>query len=51
MYQNTRCFEAAQIDGTSEDFLYHKCALGALEMIDPQGEKSYKSKWLQHNTV
>lgn len=51
MYQNTRCFEAAEIDGTREDFSYHKCVLGALEMIDPQGEKSYKSKWLQHNTV
>ncbi|GMY14082.1 DNA-directed RNA polymerase IV subunit 1 isoform X1 [Fagus crenata] len=31
MYQNTRCFEAAQIDGTSEDFSYHKCALGSAE--------------------
>ncbi|KAG6685152.1 hypothetical protein I3842_12G097800 [Carya illinoinensis] len=50
-YQNTRCFELVRMDGTVEDFSYHKCVLGALEMIDPRRAKNYKSKWLQHSHV
>lgn len=50
-YQNTRCFELVRMDGTVEDFSYHKCVLGALEMIDPRRAKGYKSKWLQNSNV
>nr|XP_023891824.1 DNA-directed RNA polymerase IV subunit 1 isoform X2 [Quercus suber] len=44
-YQNTRCFEVVRMDGTTEDFSYHKCVIGALEIIDPLRAKSYESKW------
>lgn len=33
------------MDGTTEDFSYHKCVIGALEIIDPLRAKSYESKW------
>lgn len=35
-------------DGTVEDFSYHKCVLGALEIIDPARAESYRSKLLQN---
>ncbi|XP_022143512.1 DNA-directed RNA polymerase IV subunit 1 isoform X2 [Momordica charantia] len=46
-YQNTRCFILIRSDGTTEDFSYHKCVLGALEIIAPHRVKAYQSKWLQ----
>ena len=33
------------MDGTTEDFSYHKCVIGALEIIDPLRAKTYESKW------
>jgi hypothetical protein len=50
-YQNTRCFEVVRMDGTVEDFSYHKGCLAALEVVDPRRAKSYKSKWLQRSTA
>ncbi|XVE64910.1 hypothetical protein DITRI_Ditri07aG0140000 [Diplodiscus trichospermus] len=50
-YANARCFLLVRIDGTIVDFLYHKCVLGALEVIAPQRAKSYKSKWLQSGSL
>lgn len=46
-YQNTRCFILIRSDGTTEDFSYHKCVLGALEIIAPDRVKAYQSKWMQ----
>lgn len=46
-YQNTRCFVLIRSDGTTEDFSYHKCVLGALEIIAPHRVKGYQSKWMQ----
>ncbi|KAG7028326.1 DNA-directed RNA polymerase IV subunit 1 [Cucurbita argyrosperma subsp. argyrosperma] len=46
-YSNTRCFILVRSDGTTEDFSYHKCVLGALEIIAPHRVKAYQSKWMQ----
>jgi hypothetical protein len=50
-HQNTRCFEVVRMDGSVEDFSYHKCVLAALEIVDPRRAKIYKSKWLQRSTA
>lgn len=46
-YENTRCFLLERTDGTVEDFSYHKCVYGALEIIAPGRARSYYSKWLE----
>ncbi|GMH29806.1 hypothetical protein Nepgr_031649 [Nepenthes gracilis] len=46
-YQDTRCFILERTDGTVEDFSYHKCVLGALELIAPCRAKSYQSRCLK----
>ncbi|GAB4834330.1 hypothetical protein Ancab_032584 [Ancistrocladus abbreviatus] len=46
-YQDTRCFVLERTDGTVEDFSYHKCVLGALEIIAPRKAKGYQSRWLK----
>lgn len=46
-YDNSRCFLLERTDGTVEDFSYHKCVYGALEVIAPGRAKSYYSKWLE----
>ncbi|GAB2274023.1 hypothetical protein Dimus_008792 [Dionaea muscipula] len=46
-YQDTRCFVLERTDGTFEDFSYHKCLHGALEIIAPRRAKSYESRWLK----
>ncbi|XP_059661700.1 DNA-directed RNA polymerase IV subunit 1 [Cornus florida] len=45
-HENTRCFLLVRTDGTVEDFSYHKCVHGALEIIAPQRAKAYQSRWL-----
>ncbi|XP_052209737.1 DNA-directed RNA polymerase IV subunit 1 isoform X2 [Diospyros lotus] len=45
-HENTRCFFLVRMDGTVEDFSYHKCIHGALEIIAPERAKNYKSRWL-----
>ncbi|KAI3414692.1 DNA-directed RNA polymerase [Psidium guajava] len=47
-HQDSRCFMLVRADGTAEDFSYHKCVLGALEIIAPERAKTYQSKWLTH---
>ncbi|CAH2048096.1 unnamed protein product [Thlaspi arvense] len=47
----SRCFEVVRTDGTTEDFSYHKCVLGATEIIAPGKVNFYKSKYLQRRTV
>ncbi|KAL1141298.1 hypothetical protein V6Z11_A11G019600 [Gossypium hirsutum] len=46
-HKNSRCFLLARTDGTIVDFSYHKCIIGALEVIAPDKVQSYKSKWSQ----
>ncbi|KAL1189982.1 DNA-directed RNA polymerase IV subunit 1 [Cardamine amara subsp. amara] len=48
---NARCFEVVRLDGTTEDFSYHKCVLGATEIIAPTKMNFYKSKYLKRGTV
>ncbi|XVF10684.1 hypothetical protein REPUB_Repub07fG0203700 [Reevesia pubescens] len=50
-HTNARCFSLVRTDGTIVDFSYHKCVLGALEIIAPGRAKSYKSKWLQSSNL
>ncbi|XP_021290967.1 DNA-directed RNA polymerase IV subunit 1 isoform X2 [Herrania umbratica] len=50
-HANARCFSLVRTDGTIVDFSYHKCVLGALEIIAPHRAKSYKSKWLQSGSL
>lgn len=50
-YHNTRCFSLVRTDGTEEDFSYHKCVHGALEIIDPRRARSYQSRWLPYSEV
>ncbi|KAJ0049670.1 hypothetical protein Pint_16034 [Pistacia integerrima] len=50
-YQDTRCFSLVRKDGTTEDFSYHKCIHGALQMIAPGRARSYQTKWLQNATA
>ncbi|CAN8245311.1 unnamed protein product [Cochlearia groenlandica] len=47
---NARCFEVVRKDGTTEDFSYHKCVLGATEIIAPTKVNFYKSKYLKNGT-
>lgn len=47
-HEDSRCFMLVRDDGMAEDFSYHKCVLGALEIIAPQRAKTYQSKWLKH---
>ncbi|XP_056864767.1 DNA-directed RNA polymerase IV subunit 1 isoform X2 [Raphanus sativus] len=44
---NARCFEVVRTDGTTEDFSYHKCVLGATEIIAPKRVNFYKAKYLR----
>ncbi|KAF8412332.1 hypothetical protein HHK36_000294 [Tetracentron sinense] len=46
-YQNSRCFLLVRTDGTIEDFSYHKCVRGALEIISPQIANNYGSTLLK----
>ncbi|GAB2209869.1 hypothetical protein Droror1_Dr00027094 [Drosera rotundifolia] len=46
-HQDTRCFMLERTDGTLEDFSYHKCLHGALEIIAPGRAKNYESRWLK----
>ncbi|KFK40548.1 nuclear rna polymerase d1a [Arabis alpina] len=48
---DARCFEVVRIDGTTEDFSYHKCVLGATAIIAPTKTNFYKSKYLKNGTV
>ncbi|CAN6970992.1 unnamed protein product [Brassica rapa subsp. trilocularis] len=48
---NARCFEVVRTDGTTEDFSYHKCVLGATEIIAPKRVNFYKAKYLRNGTV
>lgn len=48
---DSRCFEVVRIDGTFEDFSYHKCVLGATRIIAPKKVNFYKSKYLKNGTV
>ncbi|KAI3501223.1 hypothetical protein L1887_29087 [Cichorium endivia] len=45
-YGNTRCFILERVDGTAEDFSYHKCIHHALRLIAPDEAKLYESRWL-----
>ncbi|AAG12662.1 RNA polymerase IIA largest subunit, putative; 12353-6556 [Arabidopsis thaliana] len=45
------CFEVVRIDGTFEDFSYHKCVLGATKIIAPKKMNFYKSKYLKNGTL
>ncbi|CAB4279805.1 unnamed protein product [Prunus armeniaca] len=40
-HENARCFMLVRIDRTEEDFSYHKCVMGALEIVAPERAKSY----------
>ncbi|KAI7993950.1 DNA-directed RNA polymerase IV subunit 1 [Camellia lanceoleosa] len=44
-HEDSRCFLLVRTDGTVEDFSYHKCVHGALEIIAPQRAKTYQSTW------
>ncbi|KAJ4877071.1 DNA-directed RNA polymerase IV subunit 1 [Raphanus sativus] len=48
---NARCFEVVRTDGTTEDFSYHKCVLGATEIIAPKRVDFYKAKYLRNGTA
>ncbi|KAJ0265541.1 DNA-directed RNA polymerase IV subunit 1 [Hirschfeldia incana] len=48
---NARCFEVVRTDGTTEDFSYHKCVLGATEIIAPKRVNFYKAKYFRNGTV
>ncbi|CAA7059002.1 unnamed protein product [Microthlaspi erraticum] len=48
---DARCFEVVRNDGTTEDFSYHKCVLGATEIIAPTKVNFYRSKYLNRGTV
>ncbi|TYJ07689.1 hypothetical protein E1A91_A11G022700v1 [Gossypium mustelinum] len=50
-HKNSRCFLLARTDGTIVDFSYHKCIIGALEVIAPDKVQSYKSKWSQSGNL
>ncbi|XWS48985.1 hypothetical protein CRYUN_Cryun13aG0124700 [Craigia yunnanensis] len=43
-HTNARCFSLVRTDGTIVDFSYHKCVIGALEIIAPCRATSYKAK-------
>ncbi|XP_019447260.1 PREDICTED: DNA-directed RNA polymerase IV subunit 1-like [Lupinus angustifolius] len=47
-YKDTHCFFIVRSDGTSEDFSYRKCIIGALEIVHPQKAKTRKKKWLEN---
>ncbi|PON67609.1 DNA-directed RNA pol I, largest subunit [Trema orientale] len=49
-HQNSRCFMLVRKDGTVEDFSYHKCLLGALEIVAPSSVESFKAKFLQNRS-
>ncbi|KAM2301476.1 hypothetical protein ACFX1S_032376 [Malus domestica] len=44
-HEEAHCFMVVRTDGTVEDFSYHKCVMGALEIVAPQRVKSYQAKW------
>ncbi|KAJ8769723.1 hypothetical protein K2173_005929 [Erythroxylum novogranatense] len=48
VYQDSRCFSLVRTDGTMEDFSYHKCVHGALEIIAPYKAKVYHDKYFKH---
>ncbi|KAJ9549787.1 hypothetical protein OSB04_022330 [Centaurea solstitialis] len=41
---SSRCFVLERVDGTLEDFSYHKCIHHALELISPTEAKLYESR-------
>ncbi|KAK9071295.1 hypothetical protein SSX86_009863 [Deinandra increscens subsp. villosa] len=43
---NTRCFVVERVDGTTEDFSYHKCIHHALKLIAPFEATVYETQWL-----
>ncbi|XP_010533721.1 PREDICTED: DNA-directed RNA polymerase IV subunit 1 isoform X2 [Tarenaya hassleriana] len=43
-HKDTRCFKLIRKDGSMEDFSYHKCVLGAIEIIAPSKVNLYKAK-------
>ncbi|KAI7738062.1 hypothetical protein M8C21_018051 [Ambrosia artemisiifolia] len=45
-HENTRCFVVERLDGTTEDFSYHKCIHHALKLISPFDATVYESRWL-----
>ncbi|XP_076942896.1 protein DCL, chloroplastic-like [Bidens hawaiensis] len=45
-HENARCFVVQRVDGTIEDFSYHKCIHHALELIVPLEASVYESRWL-----
>ncbi|KVH95462.1 Aspartate decarboxylase-like domain-containing protein [Cynara cardunculus var. scolymus] len=42
---SSRCFVLERVDGTTEDFSYHKCIHHALKLISPNEAKLYESRW------
>ncbi|XP_052478949.1 DNA-directed RNA polymerase IV subunit 1 [Gossypium raimondii] len=50
-HKNSRCFLLARTDGAIVDFSYHKCVIGALEVIAPDKVQFYKSKWSQSGNL
>ncbi|KAL8170630.1 hypothetical protein V2J09_022434 [Rumex salicifolius] len=51
VYGDARCFLLQRKDGSIEDFSYHKCVHGALEMFAPNKAKNYKSRWLKKDII
>ncbi|KAL5554870.1 hypothetical protein UlMin_037106 [Ulmus minor] len=49
-YQNTRCFILERKDGTFEDFSYHKCIDGALEIVAPSRVNKFHSRMLERDS-
>ncbi|KAJ4956127.1 hypothetical protein NE237_012910 [Protea cynaroides] len=47
LHRQSRCFMLVRSDGTIEDFSYHKCILGALQIISPQQATRFEKKMLQ----
>ncbi|KAH9777668.1 DNA-directed RNA polymerase IV subunit 1 [Citrus sinensis] len=50
-HQNSRCFSLVREDGSIEDFSYHKCVIGALEIIAPEKAEIYRAKWKRLGTA
>ncbi|PSR91523.1 DNA-directed RNA polymerase IV subunit like [Actinidia chinensis var. chinensis] len=50
-HDNSRCFFVVRIDGTVEDFSYHKCVHRALEIIAPQRAKTYSLNKFKEGSV
>ncbi|XP_024175179.1 DNA-directed RNA polymerase IV subunit 1 isoform X1 [Rosa chinensis] len=45
-HENARCFMLVHTDGTIEDVSYHKCIIGAFDIIAPHRAKGYRLRHL-----